>query len=307
MMRRDEDDGVAARTGCRRRTGETYLCGAGTMDIAGRGTGRPGGAVPIAISAEQRALQASIRDWAERAGTLALVRSLEPGSPPEAPGRQAGSPGGSGASSAPGSPAGPPVSPAGAPGPPVSPAGVVGPPGSPAAASVSPVGVAHEEAPWAEHWAALAGLGIFSIALPDAVGGDGGAVADLAAALEQLTVALAPGPVMPTLLAGLLLRGHADLPAAKELLPALATGQASVAVALATGTIYGDWLPDGTLRVSGETGLVLGGGATSHLLLGTVTSNGLGAVAGDGLAAVAGDGLGAGAGEAWFLLLAGHA
>jgi len=27
-------------------------------------------------------------------------------------------------------------------------------------------------------------------------------VADLAAALEQLTVALAPGPVMPTLLAG---------------------------------------------------------------------------------------------------------
>src|SRR5215467_10921718 len=41
MVRRDEDDGVAARTGCRRRTGETYLCGAGTMDIAGRGTGPP--------------------------------------------------------------------------------------------------------------------------------------------------------------------------------------------------------------------------------------------------------------------------
>src|SRR5215831_883801 len=257
------------------RAGERWRCGAGTMNIAGRGQGRPGGAVPIAISAEQRALQASIRDWAERAGTLALVRSLEPGSPPEASGGQAGSPAGSGA-----------------PGPPVSPAGVAGPPGSPAAALVSPAGVAHEEAPWTEHWAALAGLGIFSIALPDAVGGDGGAVADLAAALEQLTVALAPGPVMPTLLAGLLLRGHADLPAAKELLPALATGQASVAVALATGTIYGDWLPDGTLRVSGETGLVLGGGATSHLLLGAVTSNGLGAGTGDG--------------EAWFLLPAGH-
>jgi hypothetical protein len=42
--------------------------------------------VPIAISAEQRALQASIRDWAERAGTLALVRGLEPGAPPSAPG-----------------------------------------------------------------------------------------------------------------------------------------------------------------------------------------------------------------------------
>ena len=32
--------------------------------------------MPIAISAEQRALQASIRDWAERVGTLALLRSL---------------------------------------------------------------------------------------------------------------------------------------------------------------------------------------------------------------------------------------
>ena len=36
--------------------------------------------MPIAISAEQRALQASIREWAIRAGTLALVRGLEPGS-----------------------------------------------------------------------------------------------------------------------------------------------------------------------------------------------------------------------------------
>jgi hypothetical protein len=38
--------------------------------------------VPIAISAEQRALQASIRDWAQRAGTVSLVRELEPGTPP---------------------------------------------------------------------------------------------------------------------------------------------------------------------------------------------------------------------------------
>ena len=199
--------------------------------------------MPIAISAEQRALEASIREWATRAGTLALVRGLEPGSRAGPPGahRRAWQPG-------------------------------------------RPGGVTHEGAPWAEHWAALAGLGIFSIALPEAAGGDGGTVADLAAALEQLTVALAPGPVTPTLLAGLLLRGHADLPAAKELLPALATGQASVAVALAPGTITGTWLPDGTLRVSGETGPVLGGGATSHLLLGAATGNG----------------------EAWFLLPAGH-
>src|SRR5215472_18487611 len=75
------------------------------------GQGRLGGAVPIAISAEQRALQASIRDWAEPAGTLALVRGLEPGSTARTPGGQAAA---------------------------------VGPPGSPAGAAGSAAGVAHE-------------------------------------------------------------------------------------------------------------------------------------------------------------------
>ncbi len=35
--------------------------------------------MPIAATDEQLALQASIRDWAKRAGTLALVRGQEPG------------------------------------------------------------------------------------------------------------------------------------------------------------------------------------------------------------------------------------
>ena len=40
----------------------------------------------IAISQEQRALQASIREWARQADTLALVRRLEPGVAPPNPG-----------------------------------------------------------------------------------------------------------------------------------------------------------------------------------------------------------------------------
>lgn len=72
--------------------------------------------MPIAISAEQRALVASIREWAARAGTLALVRGLEPGSTAGTPGGQAGSPA---------SPAGPPGATAGAVGPLGSPAGAV--------------------------------------------------------------------------------------------------------------------------------------------------------------------------------------
>ena len=101
--------------------------------------------MPIAISDEQLALQASIRDWAKRADTIALVRRLEPG------------------------PADP--------------------------------------AEWEDCWQAVAGLGVFSIALPAEVGGAGGSVADLAAAIEQLAYGLAPGPVMPTALAGLVLAG----------------------------------------------------------------------------------------------------
>jgi alkylation response protein AidB-like acyl-CoA dehydrogenase len=177
--------------------------------------------VPIAISAEQRAVQASIRAWAAKAGALATVRGLEPGR-----------------------------SPAAAPG-------------------------------WAGHWADLAGLGLFSIALPEEAGGAGGSASDLAAALEQVTDALVPGPIMPTVLAGLVLAPHLDVTAVKSLLPALAAGEASVAVALATGTLTAG---DGAVRVTGRTGPVLGAGGTSHLLLAAQTP----------------------AGEAWFLLDAGH-
>ena len=46
--------------------------------------------MPIAATDEQLALQASIRDWAKRAGTLALVRGLEPGLDPGSP--EAGGP-----------------------------------------------------------------------------------------------------------------------------------------------------------------------------------------------------------------------
>src|SRR5215831_19483771 len=105
---------------------------------------RRGGPVPIAISDEQLALQASIRDWAKRADTLALVRRLESAPAP---------------------------------------------------------------AEWEDCWNAVADLGVFSIALPAEVGGAGGSVADLAAAIEQLTYVLAPGPVMPTALAGVVLAG----------------------------------------------------------------------------------------------------
>ncbi len=106
------------------------------------------------------------------------------------------------------------------------------------------------------------------------MGGADGTVADLAAALEQLTADLVPGPVMPTLLAGLLLAPGPAVrpeepphPAVFALLPDLAAGRVSVAVALSAGRLHGAWQADGTLQVTGDTGLILGAGSTTHLLL----------------------------------------
>jgi 3-oxochol-4-en-24-oyl-CoA dehydrogenase len=180
--------------------------------------------VPIAITAEQRVLQESIRNWAARAGTRATVREQEPGTP-SASGR-----------------------------------------------------------PWARHWAGLAGLGVLSIALPEHAGGAGGSAGDVAAALEQVTDALVPGPVLSTVLAGQILSPYPDLPAVKGLLPAIAAGSASVAVALAPGTLTATPSHGGALRVRGRVGPVLDAGSTSHLLLCAAT----------------------GAAPAWFLLDADH-
>ena len=128
--------------------------------------------MPIAVTPDQVALQASIRDWAKQAGPLAAVRRLEPGGPAE---------------------------------------------------------------PAASYLTEVAGLGVFSIAVPGEVGGAGGTLTDLAAALEQLAIALVPGPVMPTVLAGLLLTAAG----ATAPLPALAAGQPTVAVALTAGPLTG--------------------------------------------------------------------
>ncbi len=97
---------------------------------------------------------------------------------------------------------------------------------------------------------------------------DGGTVTDLAAALEQLAGALAPGPVLPTALASLLLAraGRA------ELLPALAQAQATACVAFAPGTLTGTRQADGGLRVTGETGPLLW--SAGHLLAPAATAEG---------------------------------
>jgi alkylation response protein AidB-like acyl-CoA dehydrogenase len=89
-------------------------------------------------------------------------------------------------------------------------------------------------------------------------------VTDLAAALEQLACDLAPGPVLPTTLASLLL-ARCDR---NELLPA----EATACVVLTPRTLTGTRQADGGLRVTGETGPVLW--AAGHLLAPAATPDG---------------------------------
>ncbi|MEV6609464.1 acyl-CoA dehydrogenase [Kutzneria sp. NPDC051319] len=79
-------------------------------------------------------------------------------------------------------------------------------------------------------WSDLAALGLFGLALPEAVGGLGNPVADLAVAVEAVAELLAPGPVLPTLTAAIALARVPDHPLAAKLLPGIADGSAAVAV-----------------------------------------------------------------------------
>ncbi len=178
--------------------------------------------MPIALTAEQLALQASIREWAKRIGAIGVVRSQEP--PDAAAAQQASSPLASGSA--------------------------------------------------AERWASLAELGVFGVGVPVASGGTGGSSADLAAVLMQLTDSLVPGPVLPTLLAALLLgRIASEHHALAAGVCAIAAGQISVAVALTPGAVAAQAGADGSVRLTGHTGPLLGGGSTSHLLVGATAGS----------------------------------
>jgi hypothetical protein len=91
--------------------------------------------------------------------------------------------------------------------------------------------------------------------------------ADLGAALAQLTESLVPGPVLPALIAGLVLRGRPGSESAHSALRSLTAGDMSVAAALDAGSVTAQRQPDGTATLTGTVGPVLGGGSTTQLLL----------------------------------------
>jgi alkylation response protein AidB-like acyl-CoA dehydrogenase len=99
------------------------------------------------------------------------------------------------------------------------------------------------EATFAEAWKAVGEMGVATIGLPEAVGGGGGTVLDVAVALEACAHELVPGPLLSTAVAALLL------------------GETAVAEAVAQGARFG-------LALGARLDVVWDAPGATHLLVG---------------------------------------
>ncbi|MER6943181.1 acyl-CoA dehydrogenase [Nonomuraea sp. NPDC000554] len=118
-------------------------------------------------------------------------------------------------------------------------------------------------------WAGLAEQGLLGLHLPEESGGSGYGLLEAAVAIEALAERMAPGPYVPTVLAGAVI--HASK--RHELLPGLADGTLTGAVAL-TAALEGTPDGDGSLVVSGTADPVLGGSLADVLVLPVSTADG---------------------------------
>jgi alkylation response protein AidB-like acyl-CoA dehydrogenase len=110
-------------------------------------------------------------------------------------------------------------------------------------------------------WDEIAKLGWLGLHVPEAYGGSGFGLEELVVVVEELARKVAPGPFVPTVIASAAIAASGDEAACTNLLPGLADGSRTAAVALgATATLDGS-------SVSGSAGVVLGGGLANLLLV----------------------------------------
>ena len=122
-------------------------------------------------------------------------------------------------------------------------------------------------------WGAMAALGWLGVHLPEEHGGGGSGLPELVVLLEELGRAVAPGPFLPTVTASAIVDRAGDHEQRARLLPGLADGTRTAAVAWSPGVTRAG----GTL--DGDAGVVLSG-ANADLLV---------VVAGDDIVVVARD------------------
>lgn len=131
-----------------------------------------------------------------------------------------------------------------------------------------------------ELWRGLAELGVPSILVPEAQGGLGQELLDLAIVAEELGFAAAPGPFLASAMATVALVNADDQAAQSQWLPALAAGDAIGAVAI--GEANEEWALDrlGTRvtggGLTGKKPLVAGAGVADFILVAGVGDDGVG-------------------------------
>jgi len=109
-------------------------------------------------------------------------------------------------------------------------------------------------------WEKMAAQGWLGLHLGEADGGQGFTLAELAVVVEELGYALLPGPLLPTLLVSAALARHHDGEVRARLLPGLADGTITAAVALGAGPLRSAPAGNdsGALTLSGVVRPVLG-------------------------------------------------
>jgi alkylation response protein AidB-like acyl-CoA dehydrogenase len=125
-------------------------------------------------------------------------------------------------------------------------------------------------------WAGLAEQGLLGLHIAEEHGGQGFGLLELAVVLEQLGRAVAPGPYLPTVLAGAALSASSNAKARGELLPGLADGSRTGAVSLVAGGTGGltGRRDGGNLMITGSVEPVLGAGLADLVILPVQTEQG---------------------------------
>ena len=110
-------------------------------------------------------------------------------------------------------------------------------------------------------WDEVAGVGWLGLHLPEDHGGSGFGLPELVVVVEEMGRAIAPGPFVPTVIASAVIAAAAPDEAQKRLLPVLADGSVTGAVALGGEvTVSGG-------AATGSAGVVLGGGLADLFLV----------------------------------------
>jgi alkylation response protein AidB-like acyl-CoA dehydrogenase len=108
------------------------------------------------------------------------------------------------------------------------------------------------EEPLPPFWEAFAGLGLLGVHVPEEYGGGGYGLPELAVVIEELGRAIAPGPLLPTMLASAALADRGTAAQCARYLPGLADGSTPAALGLG-GSLSLEPAPRGAVLDGGRS------------------------------------------------------